>query len=189
MTSNQGQSILSLSGPDAATAIKEYGQDPLAFMTGCAREYGEIVPIQIEDDVFCLITNPEHITQVLKDRQLFVKGQDVELLKTILGNSLLTSEGSFWQRQRRLAQSIFHQRRINGYREIMVEYTQQMLENWKAGDSIDVQQEMMHLTLNIVMKTIFNQDIAGGDAGNVAQAVEEAMNWFVQKSKADSSKR
>ena len=182
MTSNQGQSILCLSGPDAATAIKEYGQDPLAFMTGCARKYGEIVPIQLEDDLFCLLTNPEHITQVLRDRQLFVKGQDMELLKTLLGNGLLTSEGSFWQRQRRLAQPIFHQRRINGYGETMVEYTQRMLENWKAEDTLDIQQEMMHLTLNIVMKTIFNQDIAGGDAGNVAQAVEEAMNWFVEKS-------
>ncbi|AFY58376.1 cytochrome P450 [Rivularia sp. PCC 7116] len=181
MTSNQGQSILSLSGPDAATAIEEYGQDPLAFMTGCARKYGEIVPIQLENDLFCLLTNPEHITQVLRDRQLFVKAEDMELLKTLLGNGLLTSEGSFWQRQRRLAQPIFHQRRINGYGETMVEYTQRMLENWKAEDTLDIHQEMMHLTLNIVMKTIFNQDIAGGDAGNVAQAVEEAMNWFVEK--------
>ncbi|MEM7725154.1 MAG: cytochrome P450 [Cyanobacteria bacterium P01_A01_bin.45] len=181
MTTNQGKSILSLSGPDAATAIKEYGQDPLAFYTRCAREYGEIVPIQLEDDLFCLLTNPEHITQVLRDRQLFLKAEDTELLKTLLGNGLLTSEGSFWQRQRRLAQPIFHQRRINGYGEAMVEYTQRMLENWKAEDTLDIHQEMMHLTLNIVMKTIFNQDIAGGDAGNISQAIEEATNWFVEK--------
>ncbi|MEO1372758.1 MAG: cytochrome P450 [Cyanobacteria bacterium J06635_10] len=181
MTINQGESVLSLSGPDAATAIKEYTQDSLAFYTRCAREYGEIVPIQLEDDLFCLLTNPEHITQVLRDRQLFVKAQDLQMLETFIGNGLLTSEGSFWQRQRRLIQPIFHQTRINTYGETMVEYTQRILENWKAGDTLDIHQEMMRLTLNIVMKTIFNQDIADGDAGNVAQALEETMNWFVEK--------
>ncbi len=181
MTTNQGESVLSLSGPDAATVIKEYGQDSLAFYTRCAREYGEIVPIQFENDLFCLLTNPEHITQVLRDRKLFIKAQDVQMLETFIGNGLLTSEGSFWQRQRRLIQPIFHQRRINTYGETMVEYTQRMLENWKAGDTLDISQEMMRLTLDIVMKTIFNQDIADGDAGNVAQALEETMSWFVEK--------
>lgn len=181
MTTNQVQSILSLSGPDTATAIKEYAQDPLGFMRHCAREYGEIVPIDLEEDLFCLLTNPEHITQVSTDEQLFVKGKDIELLKTLLGNGLLTSEGSFWQRQRRLSQPMFHQKRINGYGETMVEYTQRMLEDWKAGDTLDIHREMMRLTLNIVMKTIFNQDITSVDAGNVGQVLDEAMNWFIEK--------
>lgn len=186
MTSKQGQSkgqsVLSLPKPDAATAIREYNQDPLAFMTRCARKYEEIVPIQLEDSLFCLLTNPEHITQVLKDRLLFIKAESLRMLHGLLGNGLLSSEGSFWQRQRRLCQPIFHQKRINSYGETMVEYTQCMLENWKAGDILDVHEEMMHLTLNIVMKTIFNQDIADSDAGNVAQTLEAAMNWFVEKS-------
>ena len=181
MTSNQGQSVLSLSGPDADTAIKEYSQDSLAFYTRCAREYGEIVPIQLESGLFFLLTNPEHVTQVLTDRQQFIKAEDVELLRPLLGHGLLTSEGSFWQRQRRLAQPIFRQSRINSYGKTMVEYTQRMLQNCKAGDTLEVHQEMMRLTLNIVMKNIFNEDIADGDAGNVAQVVKETMNWFAEK--------
>ena len=175
-------SVLSLPGPDTATVLAQYSQDPLAFMTRCAHEYEEIVPIQMGDDLFCLLTNPEHITQILTDRLLFIKAQDLQMLRGLLGNGLLTSEGSFWQRQRRLAQPVFHKKRINIYGETMVEYTQHAMNRWKVGDTFDVHDEMMQITLNIVMKTIFNQDISDAEAGKVAQVLETAMNWFVDKS-------
>ncbi|MEM8809007.1 MAG: cytochrome P450 [Cyanobacteria bacterium P01_G01_bin.38] len=178
------KNLLDLPRPDAATAIAEYSQDPLAFETRCAREYGEIVPIQMEGELFCLLSNPAYITEVLKDRLLFTKAQDLKLLSGLLGNGLLTSEGSFWQRQRRLTQPIFKQRRIDSYGEIMVDYTQRMLADWQPGAVLDVHEEMMRLTLNIVMKTIFDQDINEGDAHKVADALEETMNWFVDKSVA-----
>ena len=188
MTTNQnqtqGQNVLHLPGPDAATAVAAYTQDPLAFLTRCAREYGEIVPIQLDDTLFCLLTNPEHITQVLKDRQMFVKAEDTRMLSTLVGNGLLISEGSFWLRQRRLTQPIFHQKRIESYSEVMVEYTQKMLENWKTGNVLDIHKEMMSLTLNIVMKTIFDQDLNDDDASNIAEALEHCMSWFVAKTTA-----
>ena len=90
----------------------------------------------------------------------------------------------FWQRQRRLTQPIFKQKRIDSYGEVMVEYTQRMLAHWQPGAVLDVHEEMMRLTLNIVMKTIFDQDIGDGDAHKVAEALEETMTWFVEKSAA-----
>jgi cytochrome P450 len=178
------KNLLDLPGPDGATALTEYSQDPLAFETRCAREYGEMVPIQMGGELFCLLSNPAYITEVLKDRLLFTKAQDLRLLSGLLGNGLLTSEGSFWQRQRRLAQPIFKQRRIDSYGEVMVDYTQRMLAGWQPGAVLDVHEAMMRLTLNIVMKTIFGQDINDGDAHKVAEALEETMNWFIEKSAA-----
>ena len=61
----------------------------------------------------------------------------------------------------------------------MVDYTQRMLQSWHEGQVLDVHEAMMHLTLNIVMKTIFNQDITGEGASHVAEALEELMNWFL----------
>ena len=181
---SHAQNLLNLPRPDAATALAEYSQDPLAFTTRCAREYGEIVPIQMAGELFCLLSNPAHITEVLKDWRLFTKAQDLKLLSRLLGTGLLTSEGSFWQRQRRLTQPIFKQKRIDSYGEVMVEYTQRMLAHWQPGAVLDVHEEMMRLTLNIVMKTIFDQDIGDGDAHKVAEALEETMTWFVEKSAA-----
>lgn len=170
--------LLTLPRPETHSALEEYSQDPLGFMTRCAREFGEIVPLEFEGELHCLLSNPDHITEVLRDRLSFIKGKQTRLLQGVLGNGLLVSEGDFWQRQRRLVHPVFHQQRINGYGTVMVNYTQQMLQTWHEGKVLDVHEEMMHLTLNIVMKTIFNQDITGEGASHVAHALEEVMSWF-----------
>ncbi|KAM3098583.1 cytochrome P450 [Phormidesmis sp. 146-35] len=172
------QTLLTLPSPEVSAALMEYSRDPLSFMTRCAREFGEIVPLQFEcGELFCLLTNPDHITEVLKDRLLFIKAQDLQSLSGLIGNGLLTSEGDFWQRQRRLIQPVFHQQRIENYGSVMVNYTQQMLQIWHKDKILDVHDEMMRLTLNIVMKTIFDQDVTDSEAKQVAHALDAAMNW------------
>ncbi|KAM3097236.1 cytochrome P450 [Phormidesmis sp. 146-12] len=172
------QTLLTLPSPEVSAALMEYSRDPLSFMTRCAREFGEIVPLQFEcGELFCLLTNPDHITEVLKDRLLFIKAQDLQSLSGLIGNGLLTSEGDFWQRQRRLIQPVFHQQRIENCGSVMVNYTQQMLQIWHKDKVLDVHDEMMRLTLNIVMKTIFDQDVTDSEAKQVAHALDAAMNW------------
>ncbi len=52
--------------------LAEYSRDPLGVLTRCAREYGEIVLLQVEDRAVCLLSNPDAIEEVVKDRLLFV---------------------------------------------------------------------------------------------------------------------
>lgn len=172
------QNLATLPSPEANQALAEYSRDPLGFMTRCAQEFGEIVPLQFDGELICLLSNPDHITEVLKDRLLFIKAKDLRILRGLLGDGLLTSEGDFWQRQRRLTQPIFHQQRINDYGIVMVNYTQRLLQTWYEGKVIDVHDQMMRLTLDIVMKTLFDQDVTDGEASHVAHALEQAMNWF-----------
>ena len=172
------QSLDNLPGPAAYQTATEYARDYLGFMTRCAQAFKEIIPLRFGGDLFCLLTNPEHIDVVLRDRLLFVKAQDLRILKGLVGNGLLTSEGDFWQRQRRLSQPVFHQQRIRVYADVMVRYTQRMLEGWHEGDVLDVHHQMMRLTLDIVMKTLFDQDTTDGDASHVANALDTAMNWY-----------
>jgi cytochrome P450 len=180
------QDIFELPGPEGNTLVgnlAELAQDPLGFLTNCAREYGDIVPLRLGLTPACLITNPDYIEQVLKDRENFIKSKGLRALKSLLGEGLLTSEGESWFRQRRLAQPIFHQKRIAGYGEVMVAYTERMLDSWKDGETRDIHQDMMRLTLNIVMKTIFNQDITETESQDIANAVDVALHWFESKRK------
>ncbi len=158
----------------------ELGKDPLGFLTDC-RDYGDIVPLQLGLTPSCLVTNPEYIEEVLKNRQDFIKSRGLRALKTLLGEGLLSAEGESWFWQRRLAQPIFHQKRINGYGETMVEYTNRMLQTWQDGDTHDIHADMMHLTLQIVIKCIFSADVDAGEAEVVANALERAMQWFESK--------
>jgi cytochrome P450 len=87
-----------------------------------------------------------------------------------LGNSLVNSDGEFWKQQRKLMQPAFHHNRIQSYAETMVDYTVKLMESW--GDEVDIDVEMMNVTLRIASKTLFDADIE--DSGNI----QEAMAMF-----------
>ncbi|MFN6483732.1 MULTISPECIES: cytochrome P450 [unclassified Nostoc] len=158
----------------------ELGQDPLGFLSRC-RDYGDIVPLQLGLTLSCLVTNPEYIEEVLKNRNDFIKSRGLRALKTLLGEGLLTAEGESWFWQRRLSQPVFHQKRINGYSQIMVEYTNRMVQTWHDGETHDIHADMMRLTLQIVMKCIFSTDVDAGETKVVANALDVAMQWFESK--------
>jgi cytochrome P450 len=177
------QDIFTLPAPEGdgiAGNLIELGKDPLGFFTHC-RDYGDLVPIRLGLTLSCLLTHPDYIERVLKDRETFIKSRGFRVLKTLLGEGLLTAEGESWFWQRRLAQPMFHQKRINKYGSIMVDYTNRMLQTWQDGETRDVHADMMRLTLQIVMKCIFNADVDTGEAKVIANALDVAMNWFESK--------
>ncbi|MHC5598556.1 MAG: cytochrome P450 [Nostoc sp.] len=158
----------------------ELGQDPLGFLSRC-RDYGDIVPLQLGLTPSCLVTNPEYIEEVLKNRNDFIKSRGLRALKSLLGEGLLSAEGESWFWQRRLAQPVFQQKRISGYSQIMVEYTNRMVETWHDGETYDIHAEMMRLTLQIVMKCIFSAQVDAEETKVVANALDVAMQWFESK--------
>jgi cytochrome P450 len=180
------QDIFDLSGPRGNTlagSLLDMGADPLGFLTRCARDYGDLVPLQLGLTPACLVNSPDLIESVLRDRETFIKSRGFRVLKTLLGEGLLTAEGESWFWQRKLAQPVFHQKRIQGYGQIMVDYTSQTLDDWNDGDTLDIHREMMQLTLRIVMKCIFDKDVDEGQASTVAHALDVAMDWFENKRK------
>jgi cytochrome P450 len=141
--------------------LPEYSRDPLGFINNCAKEYGDIV--YWKGSLFCAyqLNHPDYIEEVLvKKSNLFCKQESWKILQRIFGNGLLSSEGNFWQRQRRLMQPAFHRDRIFSYGEVMVDYTQRLLTNWSDGETRNIHEDMMSLTLEIVAKTLFGTEIA-----------------------------
>ncbi len=162
----------------------QLNKDILGFTTHCAEHYGEIVPLRLGLTPACLINKPEYIEQILQERELFVKNTpDWRTVRTLVGQGLVTSEGDFWLRQRRMIQPVFHQQRINTYAETMVNYTKDLLLSWKDGEIRDIHQDMMNLTLNIVTKTIFDIDLSGIEGKMIADCNDLAMDWFASQQK------
>ena len=157
--------------------LSPFRRDPLTFLSNAAREYGDIVGLRFLHFRTYLVSHPGDIEDVLVNHpRKFVKGRVLQANKRLFGNGLLTSEGDFWLRQRRLAQPAFHRTRIGSYADTMVRYTEQMLEQWSDGEERDAHQEMMQLTLQIVGKTLFDADVAG-DAQEIGRTITLLLDF------------
>jgi len=156
--------------------LRDFQRDQLAFYASCAHDYGDVVPTRFGPVRVLLIYHPDAIEEVLVTRNRdFVKSPGVRLLRPLLGEGLLRSEGSVWLRQRRLVQPAFHRQRLADYGEIMTAYTERRLLDWKDSQVVDVHAEMMALTLEIVAKTLFDADVSNqtGSVGHAANVLAE----------------
>lgn len=152
-------------------SLRALNQSPLEMFTELAR-YGDIVGIRVVNFRNIFVNHPDLIEEVLVGHpRRYFKGRVLRANRHVFGEGLLTSEGDFWLRQRRLVQPAFHRGRIAAYAGTMVEYTQRIMESWQAGEERDVHQEMMRITLQIVAKTLFNADVAR-DTQEVGKSLE-----------------
>jgi cytochrome P450 len=150
--------------------------DPLAYARGMSDEYGGFTYSRFGNIEVYQVADPELAHDILVERTAeFHKGIMKSVFEPFAGNGLLTSEGDFWKRQRKLAQPAFHYRRIESYAEAMIAHTQQMLARWQTGQTILIDREMMKLTLAIVAKTLFNADVSG-DADRVGVLLNHILD-------------
>ena len=145
---------------------------PLEYFTKVAHDYGDVAGLRVLTFKTIFINHPDLIEEVLvTNARKYIKGRVIRANRHIFGEGLLTSEGDFWLRQRRLAQPAFHRARIASYAATMVEFTQRLLQNWQSGQGLDAHQEMMRLTLQIVGKTLFDADVQS-EAQEVGKSLE-----------------
>jgi len=155
-----------------------YRRGPLPFFQNLAERYGDISYFRLGPQQAFFFNHPDYIKDILvTNHQNFMKGLALQRAKRLLGEGLLTSEGEFQRRQRRLAQPAFHRNRVASYADVMTAYAAQASQGWRDGETLDISEEMMRLTLGIVGKTLFDADVAS-DAQEVGEAMAVAMDLF-----------
>jgi cytochrome P450 len=157
--------------------LPEMRRDNLGFYLRCAREYGDCVALRFGLKRLFLVSHPDLIEQVLHSRH-FTKHFALRMNRVLLGNGLLTSEGDFWLRQRRLIQPAFLRERIVSYAPDMVACALRQIDGWRDGEVRDLHAEMRQLTLAIATRTLFGADAGGQQAEAVTEALRDAMGTF-----------
>lgn len=156
--------------------------DQLVFAKQLDNDYGGISYNVLGPVKMYQITEPSLIHQILVEKaDKFHKAARIRnALEPFAGNGIFLSEGDFWKKQRKLAQPAFHSKRIGSYAETMVDFTTQMLDGWRDGETRDIARDMMKVTLQIVSKTLFDADVSG-DAERVGVLLTEVLESANQK--------
>ena len=129
-----------------------------------ATTYGDVSTVAVNPILICLVNHPDLNREVLvaAGREKTGRGSTAfETIRWMMGDGLTASTGAFHLKQRRLIQPRFHHRRIEKYAEAMIEFSSRKSRQWLDGATVDMEQEMRDLTLQIVAKALF--DIETGD--------------------------
>lgn len=162
----------------------EFGKDPLAFIRRALKLKQPIVDFRMPSERISLVTSSDMAHQVLvKHASQFKKSdKDVGVMAHVLGNGLVTNNDfASHKKQRKLAQPGFHFRRIQSYADTMIRYTKQYSKDWPASSERDINDDMFKLTLFIVSKTLFNNDVetmseVSSEVGRSMHELQEIMN-------------
>ena len=156
-------------------------RDPLhAFMDAAVR-FGDVAFFKIGSRRGYLITNPSDVRHVLQDNaRNYRKSPLYQKLRASLGDGLLTSEGAFWLRQRRIAQPAFHRQRIETLAGVMADAAAETAAHWKTlaaqRHPVEIGNEMMRLTRTVVLRSLL-----GGDLGPYAATIDAAWATINQQ--------
>ena len=158
--------------------LREFRKNPPAFLEKAARDHGDIVRFRLGPQKAYLLNHPDSIKDVLVTNQAnFTKSRMLERARVLLGDGLLTSEGDFHRRQRRLVQPAFHHDRLAGYAASMVDCAARCRAQWQPGTEFDLSQSMMRLSMAIVARALFSADIES-EADDISGALGQVFELF-----------
>jgi cytochrome P450 len=170
--------------------MKDLSANPLEYTAQIARDYPGIGRFRVYHKYVYIVSDPEYVKYIFKtNNSNYRKSQHYSKLKFLLGNGLITSEGDFWLRQRRLAQPIFHKQRIATFVTQMAETTQELIDQWKRtynpADTLEIGDEMKKLALRIVGRTMLSVDLLheastfGEKVKSSTKFINKRQNTFV----------
>ena len=155
-------------------------RDTLRFLTNVARDYGDATQFKVGHWQYYFFTHPDAVRDVLVTHdEHFIKGPALRRAKDTLGEGLLTSEGDLHRRQRRLVQPALHPQRVATYADMMTRYAAQTADSWRPGQEFDLHAQMMHLTLRIVAKTLFDAELTE-QVDSIGRAMDISVGMFAR---------
>ncbi|ACO33019.1 MULTISPECIES: cytochrome P450 [Acidobacterium] len=163
--------------------------DPIKLFEYLQETYGSMSHYRIANSDVFVVHEPEFIREILVNQaDKFIKERTQKRMKILLGNGLITSDGEFHKRQRRIAAPAFHRQRIQAYGAVMTDRALAMREEWQPGKEIGALAEMMRVTLQIVARTLLNTDVTAEvqQINDEVNAIMDLYNFLVALPRAEA---
>jgi cytochrome P450 len=166
--------------------LKAMQENPLRLITSSFQRYGDFIHYPLGFMQVYIISHPDAVQHILQlnHRNYSKKTFQYNLLAGITGRGLLTNDGESWLQQRRLIQPAFHRSKIAAFDSLIVSSALRVLDRWeRAGEEIlDIDAEMMQLTLQIVGQALFSIDLSD-QANELTQATLIVLDYIVHRAR------
>lgn len=145
-------------------SMLRYWKRPLARFEAARLASDRAVAFDLLGLHYMALFDLDAIEQVLVTRHAaFEKDSFTHDLRHVLGTGLLTSEGELWRRHRKLLAPSFQRGEIAGYGSTFAERARAFVESQPEGVVFDVHSQMMHLTLDILVRALFGTKVSRAD--------------------------
>lgn len=156
--------------------------DPFRFSLEAVERSSGAARVNLGLAELFLFGRADHAQQILRTRaENFVKAGGMwDAAQRILGPVLPTTEGEVWRRQRRLMQPQFLRQRLAGMTRLMTTAVEEELARWREragpGRPVELQREMMRITMRIFIRTMYSTGIADSDVEAMSQASDITLH-------------
>ncbi|AOJ05625.1 cytochrome [Burkholderia mayonis] len=159
--------------------LAAYKRNPITMLLRLHQQYGDVARNRLGPFVTHALAHPDHVQYVLQENHRnYVRGRFYDNFKMFFGDGLLTTDGEFWRRHRRAVQPLFHKKQVDAHTAAVGDAALALAHRWSAlppGKSIDVVEEMMHLSLRMLGLMVFNTDVS-----THAEAVGPAVRFGIE---------
>jgi cytochrome P450 len=162
--------------------LPQLQDNPLRVMERATFEFGPVTHLALPKLDGYVLGSPKLVHHVLvaNVKNYTKQTRGYEMLRLVLGNGLVTSEGEFWKRQRRIAQPAFHRERLAGFGKLMARAATDMVNGWKLGQPFDFAAEVTKCTLRVVGEALLSTDVTD-EADRVGQALTGALEHLIHR--------
>jgi cytochrome P450 len=142
-----------------ANHLRHIQHDFLSFISQLQRQYTDIAYLRVLNEEFVHVFHPDWVREVLVDQAhaLIRWEHATEVFRMSMGQSVLVTEGSQWQRQRRMLQPGFTPKRVASYAYLMAQATHEALDPLTDQRCVNIDALMTRVTLDVILRTLFGQ--------------------------------
>ncbi|MGH1366841.1 MAG: cytochrome P450 [Calditrichia bacterium] len=163
---------------------QELVHSPIQVMERSLQRFGDTYSAPIGPKRHMILTrDADFIAYVLqKNHRNYAKSEiHTDILSHFLGNGLLTSNGDFWLRQRRLIQPGFHVQKIVALYGLIEQAVEHCLANFPSGSEVDIYPHINQLAFEVVVRSLFNVDIPSATLVELSAIISDVQNYVVRE--------
>lgn len=157
-------------------------KDPIGTMAESMARFKGTYSVHLGLTRYIVTEDPEFVEYVLKTnhRNYYKSPLQTKQLGRFLGKGLLTSNGEFWLKQRRLIQPGFHADKLHKLYEIIGNTIHDYLHTFPVGKDIDVYPLMNRLAFQLVINTLFNVDVSEEKRSLLNRFISDAQAFVIK---------